>query len=661
MEVVSYRMNALLRRLPVLAAAVAAFAAPLSAFQFKVGEIEASLDTTLSVGGSFRLQDPSPDYYGMSNGGNQYSVNTDDGNLNYEKGLFSLAAKGTTDLELEYKNFRAFTRATYLYDHENEHGDRARSPLSDQALDKVGSYFDMLDYFVTGQFEVAEKPLDLRVGSQVLSWGESTFIQNGINVINPIDVARLRVPGAELKEALVPVPMVSGSLGISDTVTIEAFYQLTWEETEIDPPGTYFSSNDFAGRGGSQVFLGFGQPPISDLGTLGAIPRGPNSEAGNSGQFGVAARILAEGLGNTEFGLYYVSYHSRLPLISAITPTQTRAQMSVAIQTMAGQLAQNSLVPALIAGGVPLAQVPATTTLLLGAALTGVPVSSIPANLQPYYTGYAIPIATTSRTVGFLGAAATGRYVIEYPEDIDMLGVSFNTDVGATGISLQGELSYKVGVPLQCDDVELLFAALGALSDAYGNNNQFGNYANQHGTRIQGWKRKDVWQGQVTATKAFGPALGADQWVLVGEIGATLVPHLPDQDEMRMDAPGTFTSGDPAAMIGTGNAAIPPTAASMFADEMSAGYQLAARFDYTDMLFGANFSPSIGFSHDFTGNTPLPLGNFLAGRKSLTLAAEFTYLNSWALELRYVNYFGADLANLIADRDFASVTVKYSF
>ena len=661
MEETLLRMNPIVRRLSFVVA-VSAFAAltpPLPAFQFTIGEAEASLDTTLSFGGSFRLHGPSPDYYGTANGGKQYSVNADDGNLNYEAGLYSLAAKGTTDLELKYKNFRAFTRATYLYDFANERGTRARTALSDQALDKVGSYFDMLDYFVTGQFELGEMPLDLRVGSQVLSWGESTFIQNGINVINPIDVARIRVPGAELKEALVPVPMVSASLGFSENITFEAFYQLTWEETLIDPPGTYFSSNDFAGRGGQRVYLGFGA--LSDLGNLGYIPRGPNSEAGNSGQFGVAARVLAPNLGNTEFGLYYVRYHSRLPLISAITPTTTRTQMTTNIVTMAGQLAQTTLVPALIAGGIPPAQVPATTNLLIGAALTGVPVGNLPPNLQPYYTGYAVPIATSSRTVGFLNAASTGRYVIEYPEGIDMIGLSVNTDLGNTGISLQGELSYKSGVPLQCDDVELLFAALGTLNDAYGNNNQFGNYANQYGTRIQGWKRKDVWQAQFTGTKAFGPALGADQWVLVAEVGATLVPELPSQDEMRMDGSGTFTGGDAAAMAATGNAAYPAAPASMFADEFSAGYQIAARFDYSDVIFGANLSPSIAFSHDVTGNTPLPLGNFIEGRKSLTLAAEFNYLNSWGFELRYVDYFGASKANLLNDRDFVSATIKYSF
>ena len=56
--------------------------------------------------------------------------------------------------------------------------------------------------------------------------------------------------------------------------------------------------------------------------------------------------------------------------------------------------------------------------------------------------------------------AQTARYFTEYPEDIQLFGVSFNTQLGTTGIALQGEVSYRMDVPLQFDDVEFLFAAL---------------------------------------------------------------------------------------------------------------------------------------------------------------------------------------------------------
>ena len=40
---------------------------------------------------------------------------------------------------------------------------------------------------------------------------------------------------------------------------------------------------------------------------------------------------------------------------------------------------------------------------------------------------------------------------------------------------------------------------------------------------------------------------------------------------------------------------------------------------------------------------------------------EFVYQYTWSLDLRYVNYFGAEDFNLLNDRDYVSATVRYSF
>lgn len=644
------------RRVPSLLVVVCApllSPAPLLALQFDFGEVTVGLDTTVSLGGSYRLDDPNPVFYGTgSGGGQQASVNADDGNLNYRKGIFSLAAKATSDLEFEYKNIRAFFRGSYLYDRENADELRARRQLTPQARDKVAEDFDLLDYFVAAQFELGDKPLDLRVGSQVLSWGESTFIQNGINVINPLDVARIRTPGSELKEALLPVKMISGSLGISDNVTLEGFYQFDFQETEIDPPGTYFSTNDFAGEGGQRVYLGFGA--IADTSALGYVGRAPDRKPSNSGQFGIAARVLAPGLNETEFGLYFINYHSRLPLISAITPT-----------TPINTNLTGPLTFVFTQAGLPATQAAAQATavwnLIVKVQTQGLG-SLTPTEAATFGAATTQAAISNAQRVAFLTAAGTGRYVLEYPEDIKLFGVSFNTDLGTTGVSLQGEVSYKADTPLQVDDIELLFAALSAINPAFGApNNQLGSYLGQLNTRVQGWQRKDVWQTQVTATKIFGPTLGAGQWLLLGEIGATYVPGLPDKGTLRFDGSGTFTGGSAAAMTATGNGAFAATPLEAFADRMSWGYQLVTRLDYSNVFFNLNMSPTLAFSHDVSGNTPLPLGNFIAGRKSLTAAVEFTYLNAWSVEFRYVDYFGAGRYNLLGDRDFVSTVVKYSF
>ncbi len=148
-----------------------------------------------------------------------------------------------------------------------------------------------------------DMPVELRFGRQVLSLGESTFIPNGMNVVNPVDLSKLRGPGAELREALLPVNMLTASIGLTKNLTFEPFWLLEFRPNRLEPAGTFFSTNDFATRGGSKVLLGFGTLP--DSGTLGNIPRGADHAGTGSNQYGATLRLLAPALNDTEFGLYY--------------------------------------------------------------------------------------------------------------------------------------------------------------------------------------------------------------------------------------------------------------------------------------------------------------------------------------------------------------------
>jgi hypothetical protein len=94
-----------------------------------------------------------------------------------------------------------------------------------------------------------------------VSWGESTFIQNGINVINHFDVAALRVPGSELKEAFLPQEMVNFSVQFTDNFSAQAIYITDWNATVPEPAGSYFSNNDFAPTGGEKVVLASARSP----------------------------------------------------------------------------------------------------------------------------------------------------------------------------------------------------------------------------------------------------------------------------------------------------------------------------------------------------------------------------------------------------------------
>ncbi|MFK5927466.1 MAG: DUF1302 domain-containing protein, partial [Desulfuromusa sp.] len=667
--------------LTLLALVLAAtFTAPAFAFQFGSGDFTGSLDSTLSYGLAWRMEDQDPDIVGLANGGNAFSVNIDDGDLNYDKGdLINNTAKVTSELALQYKNFGLFVRGTAFYDFENNDGGRARTPLRDEALDLVGKDAELLDAYVSMDFDLGTMPGQIRIGSQVLSWGESTFIQNGINVINPFAVSKLRVAGAELKEGLVPVGMVSVSISPTENITFEGFYQYDWEEVVIDPPGSYWSTNDFVGEGGDKVMLGFGS--VDDQGNLPAedtllgVPRASDIYADDSGQYGIAMRIFAPGLNDTEFGFYFMNYHSRLPLISSWTGDSDGF-------TAAGTI--SAVAPTIIgtvigAGGDPTGAI-ATYTPVIGAEAA----TAIAGSTALAYAASGGDAATASAAGGTAatayatdGYAKTARYQIEYPEDIKLYGVSFNTLLQKSGIALQGEISHRRDVPLQLDDIELILATLEPLGIAsvlgpVGNAPLDPSYSQfdtvtpydinvlngGESVYIQGYGLFDVTQAQMTATKVFGPTLGADQFVMVGEIGGTHVHNMPSKDEMRLNGPGTSVSGNPNHALDksiyplASHPGKPAEPSSAFADANSWGYRLVAKLDFNNAIGAVTLSPRIAWAHDVNGTTPGPGGNFIDGRKAVTLGLGANYLNQWTADLSYTDYFGGGRYNLINDRDF---------
>jgi hypothetical protein len=682
--------------LPVLLAMLCG--TPAAAFQFDLGDAQGSLDSTLSYGLSWRMSDQDKDIIGLTEGGNAYSHNFDDGNLNYDDGdLISNTVKITSELALDYQSVGVFLRGSAFYDFENEDGDRARTKLSNDALDLVGSDAKLLDAYIWGNFEIADMPGQIRLGDQVLSWGESTFIQNGINVINPFDVSAVRVPGAELKEALIPVGMVSASISPTENVTFEGFYQYDWENVEPDPTGSYWSTNDSAGKGGDKVMLGFGQ--ISDLGSdwgvgtlrlpipptfpilpweaigynltpegndarFNMVPRGPTVYADDYGQYGLAMRVYAPRLNDTEFGFYFMNYHSRLPVISSKTGTQAGALKTKISATAAGTLAATQN---------------ANTAIIAGATVDAVEVAPgvfLPANDPRVLGTEAEQVATNATNATFVGGEAlanafatneyaqTANYFIEYPEDIKLFGMSFNTVLPESGVALQGEVSHRRDVPLQVDDLELLFATLGPISPGAASLNQLANvqdptqFSSPYEQVLNGYKRLDVTQVQTTATKLFGPTFGADQFTMVGEVGVTHVHSMPSKDKLRFEVPGTPISGN-VPLSGSHYGEVEPSGA--FADDTSWGYRLVGKLDFNDAIGAVSLSPRIAWAHDVDGNTPGPGGNFLEHRKAITFGLGASYQSTWSADLSYTDFFGAGRYNLINDRDFVAFNVKYSF
>tara|TARA_R110000868_G_scaffold4805_7_gene29832 strand:+ start:9899 stop:11851 length:1953 start_codon:yes stop_codon:yes gene_type:complete len=624
-----------MKKLPLALAISALAATSVQATEFAVGAIDMRLDNTVSAGIGWRLQEPGAYQIMPGNGaasGNDAtgsSYNYDDGTQNYGKGdVYTRVIKWTSDLEMTYQNYGGFFRVRAFYDDAIMNDDTDFKALSNETKDAAGRGYDLLDAYVWGDFDIGETPLSVRLGRQVLSWGESTFIQGGINSINPVDASAFRKPGAELKEGLLPVNMLYTSVGLTPDLSVEAFYQLQWEKTRTDPCGTFFSSSDFVADGCGPVILGGSS---SELDILAArdqevadnqplservapvAERLSDDEPRDSGQYGLALRWYSEALGDTEFGAYYMNIHSRLPFINGVVVNKSDSSYYNANAT--------------------------------------------------YESNYPL-------------------YQIAYPEDIQVMGLSFATATEG-GASVSGEISYRPDMPLQWNAFELLLAGNAApYSRMYQQRlaEVGGNPADLSGELAVGYDQFDMWQAQTTYIAFFDRILGSDRAALVGELGVSFIPDLPDTDDARYGRSGAygignndgvysaagdtnFCTADTVPGTNEANSGKNVHAANCTDDgyvtRLSGGVRLRMSFDYNNALAGVNITPIVSLAYD-KGNGPEPGAQFIDNRLTTGLAMRFVYLNKTSVDVSYTNYTGGDY-NQIKDRDNISLSASYSF
>lgn len=264
-------------------------------------------DNTFKYSGAIRVKDRSD----ALTTADPFSVNSDDGNRNFDKGLVSNRLDWLTELDVVVDNrfgFRLSGAAWYddIYNGANDHDapDRANQPgahnrFNRETRDLHGRKAELLDAFVFGSFDIGDTRLNLRAGQHSVLWGETLFFgANGIaGAMAPVDVIKLAsVPGTQFKEAIRPVPQISAQWQLGN-VSLGAFYQFRWEANRLPAAGSYFSSLDFQPEGGEFMYLG---PMVST--------KLPNMKAKNSGQGGVSLRFTA---GETDFGIYAVRFHNK--------------------------------------------------------------------------------------------------------------------------------------------------------------------------------------------------------------------------------------------------------------------------------------------------------------------------------------------------------------
>lgn len=688
----------------------AALAAPAYALDFEFGDgWTGNFSGSASLGTSWRTRGADPTLFGAANAGLSQIANPaiaqghntiDEGNHNYGKGdPFTTLFKVFGELEVKKGTMGALVRAKAWYDYTLNNDEvrfgngpngyngfngatlGSRKALSDKGFEPLAKFdgLYLLDAYAYDTFNVGGHDLQIRVGNQVVNWGESLFIQ-GLNQINPIDVPANRKPGAQLKEVFLPVPILFASLNLGQgNGSVEGFWQWKYQNTPIEAGcGNYwsvalgniygggtggcynatpavFGSNPFSQFPGSGVFavgaldgtgalanmanaLSLGVLPAgtlySNAWAAGAI-NGTNAEyvptlqgkkPRDGRDFGLAYRFNIDSL-DTEFGIYGMN-------ISARTPT---VGIEFAKRDGAG-------------------------------------------NLVPF-AGHNTMSPMASRW--------------QYAEDMQLFGISATTTI--FGWSVAAELNHTNDFPAQIDGNDILGAGLNsaytgiyahplgaateaavvsgaAASGAFGPVGPMAaaqwNKAGGGGV-LEGWVKTKKTQFQINALQVGNGVAAAEQWLLIGEVGFQwndLPNYKSNPMNIRINRPfifgqapqGTFALGAGDAGVCAANPNNSGCKNQGYVTPFAWGYRILGQLTYNDVFgTGITAQPNMFFSHDVKGYSVD--SQFNEDRMALSVGVKFNYKKMYTLELSNVTYNHAASYDPLRDRDFFSIVAGINF
>lgn len=559
-----------------------------------------SWQNTVSLGAAWRASNADPKLYSNADGllvgkSDGLAPNTiDEGTLNYQKGdQITTQFKLLSELQVQKGNMGALVRAKAWYDYaQNDKSVRYGNqnngyngfngtaltdmrPLSDSGFETLNRFdgIYLLDAYAYNTFDIDGKPLQVRVGNQVVNWGESMFIQ-GINQINPIDVPSFHKPGAQLKEVLLPVPMLYANQNLGAAGSLEAFYQTTWKRTPIDTGcGNYWSlaGNNIGNSVGNcdntiSLIPGASQP----LGTMvGAYVASIDSkEPRNSGEFGAAYRFYADKI-DTEFSIYGMKYHSRTPVVSFVN-------------VGTGQAKNPTLVDA---------------------------TWEYPEDIK----AFGISGSTNLWGWSLSGELSTRRDV---PVQID------GNDALYAALAAGGALVPGASIP---------FGPYGSTAVAVSGLNGGDGY-------LRGYTRANLNQLQLNTVKVGNNLLGGDQYLFLAEAGFqwnNLPDYKNDPNALRYNRAFIFGAGSSPSYGGNTCASINTTTAGCanngYVSRFAWGYRLKLDVTYNDVFSGVAVTPSVFWSHDVKGYSAD--GQFNEDRQALGLNVKFSYAKKYDLSV----------------------------
>jgi len=711
----------------VLLAMVTSFAcAPLQAAEFEWRGLEGTFTNRLAESASWRVDKPDDRLIGKLNVAGQQNLcpdaclsltgdpapnqrlvdargsflghNRDNGDLNYRYGgLIAATTSLSSELSMTWQDFKFKFAGTAFIDPRNytfndRHTDTRFQPAATARSPDVGRELGLdwvlRDALVATTFQLRDHDFGISAGYQHIRWGESNFIAlNSLNELCPPDARLLHLPGTPINEVFQPVPAIALNTQLADGLSLDLVYQVAWRPVVVDPSGSYFSTVDVVrGRYAVIGLSQFSEDPdglqrlpspgntISDSSLTSEVLAEPYGHPSDNGQFGAKLSWYAADLnGGTELNFYGLNYHSRLPYVSVVAAQQSCLRKS--------------------------ANIAAALFDCNGFKLN-------PNGSEP------LPLDTL-------------KTFLDYPSNIQLLGLSFNTNLGKW--SLAGEYSLRPNLPLQVAVNDVIFAGLQpafpeqdiaigpgtipqlltggignpglitgldprrvadlllalarnplATTTIPGSRNALPDYlesyrgfTTQPGQAIHGYQRFPVDQLDLTGIRALGQSdnpFGADQVILLVEAGFTHVWNLPDRNQLQLEGGDANDSHASPGADGTGNGGTqdtrrfnPTQQTSGFASSFAYGYRLLARFEYDNALLGLNLKPMLFFGHDVHGIAPVPMQNFIAGTLQWAVGTEIESGSAWSGQIFWQGWTGGGSVNSLRDRDLVVLSLAYTF
>ncbi|RQQ31833.1 DUF1302 domain-containing protein [Burkholderia stagnalis] len=578
------------------------------------GAVQGSWVTNLTAGAGIRTKSPScsltgdPNAYGCGAAANtnQWGYG-DNGNLNYRKGQpFSTYVSVTSELLLKMpsEGLKFMVRGTGMYDFLA--GNTARTPLSSTASAQVVYNAQLLDLWAQKDFTIGGRNAHVRLGNQVINWGESMFAQSGINTTNSLDTQKLLIPGAQLKQALLPAPMLSVAADLSHGFSTEAYYQFQWNGNRYPPVGSYWSLANVFGRGAEPFTINTNNLNVAGP-SAGTIAGLSGLDKGNSG--------VLDGIRN---GLVNGTYAG--PPFNDI--------------------------------GIPVStQLPAKYRPQFGVKFNFSP-RSFDANFAFYYLNYIdkSPVLST---------LANGTAQWSYLGNRQLFGASANFGIGPWAIGT--ELSYR---PRDAVALSSCFGAGGPLD--LNTNGVPGTNCQQWVDKKK--FQLDV-NGLLALTRSGYPflkLLGADSanltweltWIYYPGLGSSVTRNINGQQVTQVPATGYFPWLNNNSGLG-----YPITAGQGTSSSVGATIDFNWTYDGT-LIHGWQVTPGVTFTTGLYGYTPTFTANYMQGMKSVNVYVLFNQNPpKWQAGINFAAFFGGHqtVGQPYADRNFVGVFVTRNF